>query len=87
MKYEIPVFQLPAIKHKFADNSLQYCLTKLTNEEHSFSMMSDKVERTSFHSFKVFIKNRVLETYKAGLGSSTVLVVGIYFGYLVYLST
>ena len=65
--YEIrnPVFHLPAIKHKFAENSLQYCLIKLINEEHSFSMMSDKVERTSFYSFKVFIKHRVLDTYKS----------------------
>ena len=60
-KYEIrnPVFYLPAVKHEFAENSLQHCLTKLINEEHTFSMMSDKVERTSFHSFKVFIKHRV----------------------------
>ena len=43
-----PVFHLPAIKHKIAENSLQYCLIKLINEEHSFNMMSDKVERTSF---------------------------------------
>ena len=64
--YEIrnPVFHLPAIKHKFAENSLQYCLIKLINEEHSFSMMSDMMERTSFYSFKVFIKHRVLDTYK-----------------------
>ena len=43
--YEIrnPVFHLPAIKHKFAENSLQYCLIKHINEEHCFSMMSDKV--------------------------------------------
>ena len=27
--------------------------------------MSDKVERTSFYSFKVFIKHRVLDTYKS----------------------
>ena len=65
--YEIrnPVFHLPAIKHKFAENSLQYCLIKLINEEHNFGMMSDKVERTSFHSFKVFIKHSVLDTYKS----------------------
>ena len=65
--YEIRnlVFYLPTIKHKFTENSLQYCLFKLINEEHSFSMMPDKVERTSFYSFKVFIKNRVLETNKS----------------------
>ena len=63
--YEIrnPVFHLPAIKHKFAENSLQYCLIKLINEEHSFSMMSDKVERTLtlFYSFKVCIKDIALQ--------------------------
>ena len=48
--YEVrnPVFHLPVIKHKFAENSLQYCLIKLINEEHSFSMMSDKGERNRF---------------------------------------
>ena len=42
--YEIrsPVFHLPAIKHKFAENLLQYCLIKQINEEHCFTMMSDK---------------------------------------------
>ena len=65
--YEIrnPVFHLPSIKHKFAENPLQYCLFKCINEEQSFSMMSDKVERTLFYSFKVFIKHRVLDTYKS----------------------
>ena len=65
--YEIrnPVFHLPAIKHKFAENLLQYCLIKQINEEHCFSMMSDKVQRTSFYSFKVFLKHRVLDTYRS----------------------
>ena len=65
--YEIqnPVFHLPATKHKFAENLLQYCLIKHIKEEHCFSMMSDKVQRTSFYSFKVFIKHRVLDTYKS----------------------
>ena len=65
--YEIrnPVFYLPAIKHKFAENLLQYCLIKHINEEHCFSMISDKVQGTSLYSFKVFIKHRVLDTYKS----------------------
>ena len=65
--YEIqnPVFHLSAIKHKFAENLLQYCLIKQINEEHCFSMMSDKVLRTSFYSFKVFVKHRVLDTYRS----------------------
>ena len=64
-KMRNPVFHLPAIKHKFAENLLQYCLIKHINEEHCFSMMSDKVQRTSFYSFKVFIKHRVFDTYKS----------------------
>ena len=64
-KIRNPVFHLPAIKHKFAENLLQYCLIKHINEEHSFSMMSDNVQRTSFYSFKVFIKHRVFDTYKS----------------------
>ena len=58
-----PVFHIPAIKHKFVENVLQYCLIKHTNEEHSFSMM----QRTIFYSFKLFIKHRVLDTYKKNL--------------------
>ena len=65
--YEIrnPVFHLPAIKHKFVEKLLQYCLINVINEEHCFSMISDKVQRTLFYSFKVFIKHRVLDTYKS----------------------
>ena len=65
--YEIrnSVFHLPALKHKFAENSLQYYLMKPINDERRFSMMSDKVKRTSFYNFKVFIKHRLLDTYKS----------------------
>ena len=28
-------------------------------------MMSDKLQRTSFYSFKVFLKHRVLDTYRS----------------------
>ena len=56
--YEIrnPVFHFPAIKYKFAENVLQYCLIKHNNEEHCFSMISDKLQRTSLYSFKGFYK-------------------------------
>ena len=65
--YEIrnPVFHLTAIKHEFIENVLQCYLLKQINEEHCFSMMSDKVQRTSFYSFQVFIKHRVLDTYRS----------------------
>ena len=65
--YEIrnPVFHLSAIKHKFAESSLQYCLIKLINEQNCFNEMTDKVQRTSIYSFKVFLKQRVLDTYNS----------------------
>ena len=66
MKYEIlcSTFLL-LIKHKFAESSLQYCLIKLINEQNCFNEMTDKVQRTSIYSFKVFLKQRVLDTYKS----------------------
>ena len=62
--YEIrySVFHLPAIKHKFAENLLQYCLIKQIMMK---NMMSDKVQRTSFYSFKVFLKHGVLDIYRS----------------------
>ena len=65
--YEVrnPVFHLPVIKHKFAESSLQYCLIKLINEQNCFNEMTDKVQRTSIYSFKVFLKQRVLDAYKS----------------------
>ena len=65
--YEIrnPVFHLPAIKHKFAESLLQHCLIKLINEQNCFNEMTDKVSRTSIYSFKVFLKQRVPDTYKS----------------------
>ena len=59
--YEIRnVFHLPTIK-----SSLQYCLIKLINEQNCFNEMTDKVQRTSIYSFKVFLEQRVLDTYKS----------------------
>ena len=64
MKYEIQcsTFQPSNIN---SQNLLHYCLIKRINEEHCFSVVSDKVRKTSFYSFKVFIKHRVLDTYKS----------------------
>ena len=60
----------------YADDTTLYCNidqdvnkevinVELANEEHCFSMISDKVQRTSLYCFKVFIKHRVLDTYKS----------------------
>ena len=60
--YEIrnPVFHLSAIKHIFAENSLQYCLIKLINEEHSFGMMSDNVEKHRFIVLRYLLNTEFL---------------------------
>ena len=65
-RYEIrnPSFHAPAIKHKFAKCSLQYCLINQLNSEICFALLSDKVKTNSFYSFKVFIKNRILNSYQ-----------------------
>ena len=64
--YEIrnPSFHAPAIKHKFAECSLQYCLINQLNSENCFALLTDKVSTNSFYSFKVFIKNRILNSYQ-----------------------
>ena len=56
MKLRNPVFHHPAIKHKFAESSLQYCPIKLIYEQNCFNIdMTDKVHRASIYSFKVFL--------------------------------
>ena len=65
-RYEIrnPSFHAPAIKHKFAECSLQYCLINQLNSENCFALLTNKVSTNSFYSFKVFIKNRILNSYQ-----------------------
>ena len=65
-RYEIrnPSFHMPAIKHKFAECSLQYCLINQLSSENSFALLTDKVNLNSFYSFKVFVKSRILNSYQ-----------------------
>ena len=58
VRYEIrsPSFYAPAIKQKFAECSLQYCLINQLNSENCFALLTDEVSTNSFYSFKVFIK-------------------------------
>ena len=65
-QYEIrnPSFHTPAIKHKFAECFLQYCLINQLNSENCFALLTDKVSMNSFYSFKVFIKSRILNSYQ-----------------------
>ena len=54
--YEIrnPSFHTPAMKHKFAECSSQYCLINQLHSENCFALLTDKVSMNSFYSFKVF---------------------------------
>ena len=55
-RYEIrnPGFHLPVINHKFAEQSLKYCLIGQLNKDHSFIIIADKALWVSFYSFKVY---------------------------------
>ena len=65
-RYEIrnPSSHTPAIKHKFAECSFQYCLINQLNLENCFALLTDKVSMNSFYSFKVFVKSRILNSYQ-----------------------
>ena len=64
-RYEIrnPSFHASALKHKFAECSVQYCQINQLNSESCFALLTDKVNTNSFYSFKVFIKSRILNFY------------------------
>ena len=64
--YEIrnPSFHASAIKHTFAECSLQYCLINPLNSENCFALLTDKVNTNSFHRFKVYIKNGIFNSYQ-----------------------
>ena len=51
-RYEIrnPVFHLYVINHKFAGQSLKYCLISQLNIDHCSNIIADKALWVSFHS-------------------------------------
>ena len=57
-RYEIrnPSFHPPAIKHKFAECSLQYCLINQLNSEKCFALLTEKLARTRFIVLKCLLK-------------------------------
>ena len=59
-----PVFHLPKLKHKFAEQLLDYQLVKLLNINGSFTI-SLKGFTHSKKGFSSYIKNIVIETYEA----------------------
>ena len=53
-----PKFHLPAIKHDFAKQLIQYCLIKLLNEDENISKIADKVFEQTFCMFKSILKKQ-----------------------------
>ena len=58
-----PVFHLPKIKHKFAEQLPDYQLVKLLNKNGSFRI-SSKVFTHSKKGFSSYVKNIIIETYE-----------------------
>ena len=65
-RYEIrnPGFHLPVSNHKFAGQSLKYCLIRQLNKDQSPNIIADKALWVSFYSFKIYLKNRIVGAYK-----------------------
>ena len=57
-----PKLHLPAIKHEFAEQLLQFQIVKLLNKEQS-SLITSKVHSHSFHGFKIYLKNSFINSY------------------------
>ena len=60
-----PVFHLPKIKHKFAEQLPDYQLVKLLNDNGSFRI-SSKVFTHSKKGFSFYVQNIIIETYEIG---------------------
>ena len=58
-----PVFYLPKIKHKFAEQLPDYQLVKLLNKNGSFRI-SSKVFTHRKKGFSSYVKNIIIETYE-----------------------
>ena len=63
--YELrkPLFRLPLLKHKFAEQSLHYCLIKQLNRENGCMLTTSKVHTHTFYGFKIFIKANIIQSY------------------------
>ena len=64
-RYDIrsPVFHLPLIRHKFAENSLRYCLIKQLNMEKCSVLITIKVHTHSFPGYKTYLKQKAIDLY------------------------
>ena len=64
-RYEIrsPVFHLPLIRHKFAENLLQYCVIMQLNREKCSVLITSKVHTHSFQGYKTYLKQKAIDLY------------------------
>ena len=58
-----PTFHLPVIRHEFAKQLIEYKLLELLNTESGTLLISSKVYTHSVIGFKIFIKNKVIDSY------------------------
>ena len=58
-----PTFHLPVIRHGFARQLIGYKLLELLNTEPGTLLVSSKVHTHSFIGFKIYIKNKVIDSY------------------------
>ena len=63
--YEIrkPTFHLPPTNHAFAEQLMKYQVIKTLNDEHGSMITASKVLTHSFYGFKLFLKNKFIESY------------------------
>ena len=59
-----PIFHLPNIKHKFAEQLIKYQLVKILNGENQSILITGKVHTHSFQGFKLYITNNLTNAYK-----------------------
>ena len=64
-RYEIrsPGFHLPLIRHKFAENSLRYCLIKQPIMEKCSVLITSKVHTHSFPGYKTYLEQNIIDLY------------------------
>ena len=58
-----PTFHIPVIRHEFARQLIGYTLFELLNTESGTLLVSSKVHKRSFIGFKIYIKNKVIDSY------------------------
>ena len=58
-----PTFHLPVIWQEFAKQLIEYKWLELLNTESGTLLISSQVHTHSFIGFKIYIKNKVIDSY------------------------